>query len=155
MNFFGDLFGWLFWKNFFDDLFGELCRWTFWVNFFSELFVWPFVVTFWGEILGWTVLMNFFGELFWLTFLGDLSSCKNQVRQTGFFAFKNQFQNWFLQGEKPVHWAGIFNLIFQKSSTDPQGVCPTRDKSFGFYQITCYLTQIANLMFLRKRIYIF
>ena len=62
------------------------------------------------------------------------SSWKTQVPWTGFLAFKNQFGNWFLQATQAVKnpvWKRLkiqfvkldfSKLIFQKSSTDQQGV---------------------------------
>jgi hypothetical protein len=63
------------------------------------------------------------------------SSCKDQVRRTGFLASKNSFRNWLLQATQAVKIkfeidkkSSLLNLIFSKfifqiSSTDQQGVC--------------------------------
>ena len=37
-----------------------------------------------------------------LCLIFEKSSCKNQVRQTGFLATKNQYRNWFLQATQAV-----------------------------------------------------
>ena len=60
----------------------------------------------------------------------EKSSCKNQVRQTWFLAYKNQFRNWFLHAgsKNPVQnrlkiqffKLNFSKLIFQKSSSDQQ-----------------------------------
>ena len=54
----------------------------------------------------------------------EKSSCKNQIRQTGFLAWKNRFQNWFLQAKSPVCRTWFLQLDFQKSSTDQQEEWP-------------------------------
>ena len=49
-------------------------------------------------------------------------SCKNHVRQTGFLAFKINFEIDFCRLKIQFVELDLYNWIFQKSSTDQQGV---------------------------------
>ena len=89
-------------------------------------------------------MFNLINPLLICTF--EKSSWKIQVQWTGFLACKNQFRNWFLQATQAVKIQFVeldfFKLIFQKSSTDQQGVRVESAESIYFVFFRYFSSQI-------------